>query len=200
MELRRLGWKQHVEGALTFWYQAEKSVSFLTPITICTEPSIFASSSFPTGLPEPSILRATKLTSSTLNCSVLRLLRYPTTFCPDKNAVELEESAWRANMSDDNTMEASITVTTLENVSLLNAKRETAIDGAGDIEAHRSENPREFLSSPKNSVRRSSEARRSSLILVFFLPRAEELVSVSSRAMTTTGSVVAILAVSLFGL
>ena len=72
------------------------------------------------------------------------------------------------NMVDDNTMEALITVMTLENVSLLNAKRETAIDGAGDIEAHRLENTRELLSIPKNLMRRSSKARRSSLILGFF--------------------------------
>ena len=118
---------------------------------------------------------------------------------PDKNRVEFEEHAWMANVAEEDAMEASITVTTLEKVSLFNAKRDTAIDGYQALPRtpNRSGNAREFLSSPKNSVRRSSEAKRSSLRLSFF-PRAEELVSVSSRAMTTTGTGVAVFAV--FGL
>ena len=55
-------------------------------------------------------------------------------------------------------------------------------------------NVREFLSTEKNSLRRSSDASLSSLRFSF-LPNALELVSVSSRAMTTTGTVVAVLAV-----
>ena len=53
---------------------------------------------------------------------------------------------------------------------------------------------REFLSRAKNSDNRSSEARRSSLRLSF-LPNAPEAVSVSSRAITTTGTGVAFFAV-----
>ncbi len=56
---------------------------------------------------------------------------------------------------------------------------------------------REFLSRAKNSVRRSSEASLSSLWPRAF-PMADELVSVSSRATTTTGTGVAVFAV--FGL
>ena len=52
----------------------------------------------------------------------------------------------------------------------------------------------ESLSSEKNSVSRSSEAKRSSFKLSF-LPRAAEFASVSSRAITTTGTGVAVLAV-----
>ena len=117
--------------ALTFWYQAEKSASFLTPIAICTAPSIFGSSfSLTTGFGAgPSVLRAAKSTSSILTASVSRLLRYVTMSFPDKNRVELEEHAWIANVAEEDAMEASITVTTLEKVSLFNAKSDTAIDG-----------------------------------------------------------------------
>ena len=58
-------------------------------------------------------------------------------------------------------------------------------------------NARESLSSEKNSVKRSPEANLSSFKFNF-LPKAVELVSVSSRAMTTTGTGVADFAV--FGL
>lgn len=53
---------------------------------------------------------------------------------------------------------------------------------------------RESLSSAKNSVNRSPAANRSSFKFNFF-PIAPELVSVASRAMTTTGMGVAVLAV-----
>ena len=53
---------------------------------------------------------------------------------------------------------------------------------------------REFLSRVKNSDNRSSEARRSSLRLSFF-PNAPDAVSVSSRAITTTGTGIALFAV-----
>jgi hypothetical protein len=52
----------------------------------------------------------------------------------------------------------------------------------------------ESLSREKNSDNRSSEARRSSFKLSF-LPNEDELVSVSSRATTTTGIGVALFAV-----
>lgn len=55
-------------------------------------------------------------------------------------------------------------------------------------------NLHEFLSSEKNSVSRSSEAKRNSFKLSFF-PIAAEFVSVSSRAITTTGMGVAVFAV-----
>lgn len=69
------------------------------------------------------------------------------------------------------------------------SSRNLVYDGTDDLH--------ESLSREKNSVRISSEASLSSLRLSFF-PMAEELVSVSSRAMTTTGTVVADFAV--FGL
>ena len=53
---------------------------------------------------------------------------------------------------------------------------------------------RESLSREKNSDSRSSEAKRSSFRLSF-LPSKDELVSVSSRATTTTGTGVALFAV-----
>ena len=53
---------------------------------------------------------------------------------------------------------------------------------------------RESLSREKNSDSRSSEARRSSFRLSF-LPSEDELVSVSSRATTTTGTGVELFAV-----
>lgn len=53
---------------------------------------------------------------------------------------------------------------------------------------------REFLSREKNSVKRSSDANLSSFKFNFF-PRAPELVSVPSRATTTTGMGVAAFAV-----
>ena len=52
----------------------------------------------------------------------------------------------------------------------------------------------ESLSSWKNSVRRSGDAKRSSFRFNF-LPKAPEFVSVSSRAITTTGTGVADFAV-----
>ena len=55
----------------------------------------------------------------------------------------------------------------------------------------------ESLSSEKNSVSRSSEAKRSSFELSFF-PMAVEFMTVSSRAITTTGTGVTVFAV--FGL
>jgi len=55
-------------------------------------------------------------------------------------------------------------------------------------------NARESLSREKNSDSRSPEARRSSFRLSF-LPSEDELVSVSSRATTTTGTGVALFAV-----
>lgn len=65
------------------------------------------------------------------------------------------------------------------------------------MESRKRKHVREFLSREKNSVNRSSEARRNSFRLSF-LPIAPELVSVSSRAITTTGTGVAVFAV--FGL
>lgn len=56
------------------------------------------------------------------------------------------------------------------------------------------ENVRSSLSREKNSDSRSSEARRSSFRLSF-LPSKDELVSVSSRVTTTTGTGVAVFAV-----
>jgi len=53
---------------------------------------------------------------------------------------------------------------------------------------------RESLSREKNSDSSSSEARRSSFRLSFF-PSEDELVSVASRATTTTGTGVALFAV-----
>ena len=55
-------------------------------------------------------------------------------------------------------------------------------------------NVQEFLSSEKKSVSKSSEAKRSSFKLSLF-PIAVEFVSVSSRAITTTGTGVAVFAV-----
>jgi hypothetical protein len=55
-------------------------------------------------------------------------------------------------------------------------------------------NARESLSREKNSVNRSPEANRNSFKFNFF-PNAVEFVSVSSRAMTTTGTGVAVFAV-----
>ena len=52
----------------------------------------------------------------------------------------------------------------------------------------------EFLSSEKKSLSKSSEAKRSSFKLSFF-PIAVEFVSVSSRAITTTGTGATVFAV-----
>jgi len=104
-----------------------------------------------------------------------------------------------AKMDEEEAIEESRTVTTLENTDSVMERGDTAkkIIFLMTSKVDQKNNIREFLSNEKNSVSKSSEANRSSFKLSFF-PMAPELVSVSLRAITTTGTAVAVFAV--FGL
>ncbi len=116
---------------------------------------------------------------------------------PVAKIVELDEEACSANREDDDAIEASRTVKTFGNDLDVKARGETGqyqhVRGGLETDC----DSREFLSKEKNSFSRSSLAKRSSFKFNFF-PNAPEFVSVSSRAMTMTGTGVADLAV--FGL
>lgn len=89
----------------------------------------------------------------------------------------------------------SMTVTTLGNEVVSSARGETGIWLINEIDFNVFHvYLLESLSSEKNSVKSSAGARRNSFKLSF-LPNAPEFVSVSSRAITTTGTGVAVLAV-----
>lgn len=113
---------------------------------------------------------------------------------PDRNRVASDARAWTANIEFDDASEASRIVWTLGKVVELSAMGETKkIDGEKIAKMH-VENVREFLSSEKNSVKRSSEANLNSFRFNF-LPRAPDEVSVLSLTITTIGIVVADFAV-----
>lgn len=115
--------------------------------------------------------------------------------CPDKKTVALDDSAWIANVDEEDAIDESITVTTFENVWVVNESTDTDRPcKSAWLHSTIRDNIQEFLSSAKKSESRSSDANLSSFKLSFF-PSADELVSVSSRAMTTTGTGVADFAV-----
>ena len=184
-------------------YQVGKSTSFLTPIAIWTAPSILASSvgaAATAGAGAGAAGAATAVPSScSLVSGVSSFLRYESMSVPNRKIVSLEEFAWMANTADEDAIDGSTTVTTFGNVNSVRESGDTTSKTKKtepkpqEVVAH----AQEFLSSAKNSLSRSSDASRSSFKFSAF-PMAPEFVSVSSRAMTTTGMVVAVLAV--FGL
>lgn len=113
--------------------------------------------------------------------------------------VSLEDWAWTANIEADDVIDVSTTVKTFEKLSFVNASGDTSIGFGQQMISYpiQGADIREFLSRAKNSFSKSSDASLSSFKFSF-LPNAPELVSVSSRAITTTGTGVAVFAV--FGL
>lgn len=143
------------------------------------------------GAADDSALRAMKSISVILTSGDSRLCRNATMSFPCKKMVESEAEACTAKVSVEETSDASNTVCIFVKASRVRVRGETtkiAVGiSVGALNESQNEYSRASLSTPKKEVRRSSGARRRSLRLSFFA-RAAELVSVSSLAITTTGT------------
>ena len=98
------------------------------PIAIFNAPSILPSSfSFAAGFDAAGAAPSARSISCNLVSSVSRLLRYAKTSFPVKNAVELDERACRAKNEDEDAIDGSTTVTTLEKFEAFKANGETVV-------------------------------------------------------------------------